>query len=341
MSWHKYKILAHLESVKRLQSGEWVTPLYAALQLNLSCNQNCQSCAFSEDNKSHFTASREDAFKIVDRLIDYGIKNIELAGGGEPTILPYFTDLVNHIIERGGNYALITNGVALDDKMIELVAKTAIYCRVSLETGDKELYLRYKRVSSWHFDKVIENIIKLNAVKDKKAEISLKFDVDKNLYSDNHLKKSFEIARNLNVSLAAFKSMTGETELDEFSKMELSEQLTELIKDNSSDTKFINSICYEKWQGKCWLSPLHCVVDCYGNVYICCYYYRKDAHDQKEHTVGNILDKTFKELWETKEHWQKIGNINPQNCAKFDCKYFSHHKIVNEVLKIEGGLGII
>lgn len=333
MSWHTYKILAWNKEIEQIKRGEWPIPLYSVLQLNFSCNQNCLSCAHAENNKNHFTPSREDAFKIVDRLFDYGIRNFEWSGGGEPTILPYFGDLYSHIVERGGNNALITNGVNLSDDLINLIANTAIFCRVSLETGDKDLYCRYKRVPEWHFDKAVDNIHKLIAARRGDTEVSLKFDIDKNLWSERHIKASFDLACSLGVDLAGFKSMTGETELNDLEKLEAEMELNELIKDNTSKVTFINSFRYKKDVPQCWLSPLHCVVDGRGNVYMCCYYYRPDAHKQEGHAVGNILRTPFRDLWETEEHREKIRNIKPENCAKFDCKYFAMHKIVDEALK--------
>jgi len=333
MSWHAYKILAHRDKIEAIKRGEWIIPLYAVLQLSFACNQNCKSCAFAEWNKSNFIPDRIDAFKIVDRLIDYGIMNFELSGGGEPTTLPYFNDLLKHILERGANFALLTNGYNLDDEAINLIAKNAIFCRISLETGDMNLYSRYKRVPHFMFSEVIGNIKKLLKSKSPDTEISLKFDVDKNLNYEQHIKASFDLACQLGVDLASFKSMTGETELSDSEKIEAEYLLNKLIKDNHSKVKFINSIFYNRDVPKCWLNQLHTVIDGRGNVYLCCYYYRDDAHKREDMCIGNILDKPFKDIWETDEHKNKIAGINPVNCAKFDCKYFSHHRIVNEAFK--------
>ncbi len=326
------RILAHKDKIEQIKNGKFPVPTFACLQLCYACNQNCRSCGFEEWNKG-FIPKEEDVFKIVNELMDYGVKVFEFSGAGEPTLMPYLGKLISYIVLKNCDYSLLTNGVALSPSLIEVVAQTATYCRISLETGDRELYKKYKRVPEWHFDKVIENIKQLVQSKHPDTQISVKFDLDCIL--KNHIEQSFELAARLGVDLAVFKSMAGENAPSENDKIEAERELNQLLKDYNGKTKFINSFCYDKTVPQCWLNSLHTVIDGYGDVYICCYYY-----GHSDHKLGNLYDKSFKEIWESQEHWDKIRNIKKENCAKFDCKFFGHHKVVAETMR-RGRLNIV
>lgn len=332
MSWHSYKILAHTQKIEQIKAGLMPAPIMAAVSFNYTCNQKCKSCAFLGWNNDGYTTKKEVAFKIIDDLMNYGVEGFDICGGGEPTLLPYLEDLIHYILDRGGNYGLITNGMSMSPSLIHLVAQTATYVRVSLETGDPVLYQEYKGVSREVFDKVIENIQALMSAKVSETEISLKYDVDKNLKGFAHINNSFLLARRLNVDTAIFKGMTGGTESAESEKRSASEQLDLLARQFPSKVTVVNSILYEKVVPQCWLNPLHTVVDAFGDVYLCCYYYRPDAHTKDTHCIGNMIERPFADIWESDEHRKKINAINSKNCAKFDCKFFGHHKIVREVL---------
>jgi sulfatase maturation enzyme AslB (radical SAM superfamily) len=332
MSWHKYKILAAMDKIKAIKSGVIPKPSMASISFNYCCNQRCLSCAFDEYNKSNFIMSKDKAFSIINELISYGVDVFEFSGGGEPTLTPYLKDILLHIIACGKNFSLLTNGVNFNDELMEVVAKYATYCRISLETGDKDLYCKYKQVPESQFDQVVNNIKKLVSLKDKNTEISVKFDVDKNLSGIDHLNKSYNLAISLGVDIATFKSMTGLTEFTKEDR-ELASSHLDRIKEKSK-TELINSINYDRQQvPQCWLTPLHTVIDAYGDVYLCCYYYRKDAHTKENHCIGNLNDKSFSQIWESIEHKNKIDKIDKNNCVKFDCKFFGHHQIINDSFK--------
>lgn len=329
MSWHKYKILAQSHKIEEIRKGEFPIPVFATLHLSYTCNQNCKSCAYAEWNEEKFMPSKEDCFKIIDELIGYGIKSFEFGGGGEPTCLPYFYDIIEYLILKNCTYGLITNGVNISDKLAEILKNTATYVRVSMETGDSELYAGYKGNDD-HFKKVCENVKKILG---GSAEISLKFDCDKNLQSKEHIKRSLFVADSLGVDMAMFKCMTGEFEHSYDEKVVLSDELNKYIESYIGKTRFINGIIHKEWNGQCWLTPLHTVVDGKGDVYLCCYYYRDDVHKKEDHCIGNILETPFKDLWGSELHKNKIDSINSKNCKKVDCKFFNHHRIVEDVLE--------
>lgn len=86
------------------------------------CNHNCLHCFHAVDNgiqREEF--SYEEAMDFLDQAKACGINGIRLTGG-EPTLYPYFREVVDGIYQRGMRIIeLITNGSKLDDEMLEFL----------------------------------------------------------------------------------------------------------------------------------------------------------------------------------------------------------------------------
>jgi len=331
--YHNYKILSQYEKIKQIQAGKFPVPSYATLHLSYSCNQNCRGCAYAEYNKEHFMPEKSKAFNYVNQLIDFGIKAFDISGGGEPSIIPFMPGLIEYIISRGGNYGFATNGVALSNDLKDLLALTATYIRVSLETGDKETYCKYKRCSPEMFDKVCENIIYFGNNRSPNTELSIKFDVNTILYGKKHINGSLNILNQFSVDTVSFKSLTGGSELNDERKEWISDYLDH--QSENRNTKIINSIIRRYPVPQCILTPLQTTIDGKGYVYLCCYYY-----GNTDHIIGNLNDTDFKDIWGSEVHRKKQQAISPEYCTQFDCKFFAHHEMVKEVFK-RGRLDII
>ena len=287
------RILAHRERIQSIQEGRFPYPVFAILHFSYACNQKCKGCAYAGWNNGYMMEEK-DAFRIVKSLFTYGIKNFEFCGGGEPAMLPYLPKLVEYIAMRGGYYGILTNGALLQGKLAKILAKTASYIRISVETGDREKYKEYKGTND--FDTVKENVLNLLAIRDKDTQISLK---------SNRLTED------------------GECDYGEFAGLDVdSYQCKRIIREGSPKTD------YPKIQ-KCYLNQLHTVIDAYGDVYICCYYYER----KETHKIGNILETPFYLIWGSDTHKKALKNIDTSICRRYDCRFLKYHKVIDDISK--------
>ena len=337
--YHKFKIMSQKSKIDQLRKGELVVPTCATLHLSYSCNQHCKSCAYAEYNKDHFIPKKEDVFKYVKELIDYGVKGFDISGGGDPTTLPYILDLLKYIISRDCNYGFVSNGWKMSKELMDYIGETATYIRISLETGDKDLYTKYKGVSGKVFEEVLQNIKYLSAYKKEDVELGLKFDVDKVLYGEKHITNSLAILEELGADLATFKAMSGESRLNRTELGWINGFLETSLRYDIIDvgkTKVINAILnHNPPPEKCWLMPLQVAVDGKGKVYLCCYYY--GIPDME---IGDLNINTFIYIWESEEHINKYKKFNTKYCGNYDCRFFAHHAIIKEA-DIKGRLEIM
>lgn len=320
-------IISYYDNIQLLQTDLMPGPRFVDLHTSNRCNQNCKGCAYANwlDNK---IMSEEDHMKIIYDLLDLGVKGFDFAGGGEPLMLRYLPGIWDTIKRHGGNYGLVTNGTLLTDDLIDQLVEQATYVRISLEATCPHDYCMYKGVSTNHWSKAVGNIdklVKAKKAKNSKCDISIKFSVGKSLRGFSHYHRGIQLGKVLKVDNVQFKALRHKPE-----ELTLQEKKDEDLIDISAE-----GIQVRKWITpaekipQCWLNPLHTVVDHTGNVYICCYYYYRG----KEHVLGNMLETKIDKFWFSDEHKKKIKDINKKECAKVDCKFFRHHRVVDEMIK--------
>jgi len=312
------------------------TPRFCTFQTSNRCNQNCRGCSFGGSNQKaldNTMMSREDHIRILYQLMDAGVNGFEFCGGGEPTLLPYLLDMMQILKKHNRAFGMITNGVKLTPDLADYIAVHGTYCRVSLEASNPDDYAKYKQVPIKHWDMVIEHINNLTDNLDQACDVSLKFDVGRTLNGKQHYEDAIELGAELGVDSVQFKflrHMPEELSIDE--KYIEQTKLGVVLRDTHTGVQVIDGLIPERSIDdvpQCWLNPLHVVVDHLGDVYICCYYYYRGD----EHKIGNMLENKFGDIWYNDDHMAKIREINRLDCHKVDCKFFAHHRTVEDAFR--------
>jgi radical SAM protein with 4Fe4S-binding SPASM domain len=327
-------IIHRWDDIKKLKSGEMIYPSFADFHTSNVCNQYCVGCAYDGVLGTQMM-TRETHFRIVDELLAIGVTAFDFAGGGEPSILPYLPELMRHIRIRSGYCAMITNGLVLTNRLQDALLECGTYVRFSLEASCETDYAKYKRVSSAHWKIVLNNIHTLQRKREDigaSLEISIKFAVGKSLRGYDHYMRCLDLGRKIGASRITIKALRHEPEELTLVDSHIEHQLLKNVI-QAQGAEDLVSYWIKPFDmddvSQCWLNPVHTVIDWDGSVYICCYFY---YGRQDELKIGNINEKSFKEIWEDKMHWDKVKNINRHNCMKVDCKFFKHHQAVNEGL---------
>ena len=86
------------------------------------CNYNCLHCFHAADNTMQRDSfSYEEAMRFLDDMVSCGIPGVRLTGG-EPTLYPYFREVLQGIRDRGLRLTtLITNGSRLGEELVSLI----------------------------------------------------------------------------------------------------------------------------------------------------------------------------------------------------------------------------
>lgn len=334
-------ILHRHDDIHKFLNGGYIRPHFCDLHTSDVCNQACTGCAYAGKHSGKIM-SYPKHMEAVDKLIDFGVKAFDFAGGGEPTMMPYLDRLMEHMACRGAKFGLITNGMDMSAAVRKQLIRNGTYVRFSLEVPTAELYEKYKNCDGGDFHHVLDTIRILKAERDKaqsRLEISLKFSVGAGMYQGDvsmsgahkylHM---LTLSHALGVDRVNIKRLVHEPcqlpdedlETEAYS-YRLAEELY-LANLKGGEAPFKTSVWLKPYPKEkvpyCKLSPVHTVMDQDGNLYVCCYYYYRG----NDFLIGNIFETPLSELWLGPEHRRKLSMINRDSCAKVDCKFFKHHQ---------------
>lgn len=148
------------------------------------CNMNCKFCFASFQDvkqtilpKGHL--SQNDALNVVCQLAEAGFEKITFAGG-EPTLCPWLSDLIQLAKDLGMTTMLVTNGSRLSDQFLKRNRKSLDWIAISIDSlncsTNSEIGRRVagrKSLSADHYISIIERIklyaygLKINTVVNK------------------------------------------------------------------------------------------------------------------------------------------------------------------------------
>ena len=294
----------------KLYCGEICNPRAALLYVVYGCNFSCEGCLCSDCNKERVYMDFDQFKKLTLQLKKQGVKAIEFCGGGEPLLHPDINQMITWLTdELHMSFGVITNGSMLNEHLDYILATRASYVRVSLYENS--------------YDFVIKKIHELIRIKE---EVSGSVVIGGKFLArpDNHdfiLTHVRELAFDPGFNHVSVKAMRQEDQVVDYSELEqkLKEIGSEKVEAN------LKKSCLK---GKCWMSPIHTLVDPLGNVYICCYYMGRE----KEHCIGNAFEKDFSEIWASPEHYEKLRHIDIGKCNVFDCRWHGYNETLSNLL---------
>lgn len=334
------KIMYHLDRVNDYLKGKNIYPVTVEIDPSNACNHNCVWCTFDYFRaKDKDVLSREVLLKLMEELAEVGVKSIIWTGGGEPWVNKNLQDAILLAHKKGIDQGMATNGVLLSKDDIEAIVKTHIYCRISLDAGTEETYDKVHNGKKGDFKKIIENMKLFSLIK---KETNSKIDLGASLlvhpFNYKDIVKAAELTKECGFNFFQLKPVVmhhGEQLPSSlFEKaVELGEEAKKLTDENFKvfviDYKFKDIINRENNFGrnysKCWGHSFIGQVSANGNVYLCCH-----LRGFPEFCFGNIKEKSFKEIWESKERQEAINRIDFSKCQPL-CKLHETNKILDYI----------
>ena len=139
------------------------------------CNCNCIYCYTDKDKKFFNSNKTYNIYPVIKNMIDKGVlsKNATITfGGGEPTILNEFEDLVYLLLDYDVyNIRIHSDGIKYSPAIEKGLKLGKITLITSVDSSSKEVYEKIKHVSA--FDKVWKNLS--NYAKTKNGLIRTKY----------------------------------------------------------------------------------------------------------------------------------------------------------------------
>jgi sulfatase maturation enzyme AslB (radical SAM superfamily) len=298
-----------------------IIPMQVDIDLTNICNQDCFYCNSAEHRKnSPVQKHYQEYINLLDKLASwrshspnsYGtLHTITYPGGGEPTLLPGYENVLEHTIDLGFLTSITTNGTRLQ-QLIESVSaekiKRMAWIGIDIDAGTEELYEQIRRSIPKRslFNDAMNNareLVKMGANVDFKVLLNQFNDSDAAM-RDVFLKCKEIGVRQLYVRPAIVNNSAYEiTEQRTQSIHSMSAQYGVKIKLNTTKTMPRNySRCHQMFQ-----FPVFCAD---GQIYVCC-----DNKGNKNFSLGAWDQGDFRDLWLSDRHYQIYNGTNTHLCA--------------------------
>ncbi len=333
LQWHKERVMAWLR-------GEKIAPITIDCALTRRCTYKCVYCYGKLQSNDEKRMTRDVIFKFLDDAAGIGVKAISFVSDGESTCSPYLYEAITRGKENGLDMALGTNGYLLKEEKLEEILKRLTYLRFNISAAEPYSYTQVMGCKEDCFHKVCHIIRRCVEIK-VKNNLSVTLGIQMVLlpqFSDQ-IFPFVKLGKKLGVDYAVIKHCSDDEKhslgvkyQDYFPLRETLEKAEKLsTKDYLVKVKWTKILSGGKRSYKhCYGPPFIMQLSGSGLVAPCGMLF--NSRFKKFH-IGNIVDKPFKEIWQSKRYWEVLSqiaasNFNPQT----DCGTLCLQHKVNEFL---------
>ncbi|MBR5336535.1 MAG: radical SAM protein [Lachnospiraceae bacterium] len=335
------KIFRHKEYLDAIENGEWMPPIYIRIKPTNHCNHHCAYCTYGSGDTDQKTENRdnvdhrsiipwEDMQNILKDVCDMGVKAVTFSGGGEPLTYPKIKESARILQDSGIELSLISNGELLDEERATAFYK-AKWVRISFDSPNKEEYCRLRNLKPERFDRVVNNIREFAGKKDGDCVLGVNYVVGK--ANAHRVYEAAELLKNLGVNNVKFAALIdNQPNYHRDIKDNVIKQIHNAINDFSDDHFQIFNNYENDWKDKnfagvpyeqCYTCRLVTVIGADQKVYLC----HTQAYDSNA-VVGDIRDKGFKALWNSKETRDRLKSLCPRIDCKCSCVYEGRNQAI-------------
>jgi len=260
----------------------------------------------------------EFAVILPKMMKEAGIPAIEITGGGESTLWGGFDVFLEELIKDEIEIGLVTNGSSLGGNRIDLLAKHALWVRFSMDSSTAELHKLIHRTGGNQFDSIISNIKSLVEKKGSQLTIGISFIITPE--NQHNIINSCKFYKELGVDNIRFSWMYDKegkagltleeiekvkTILKELKRLYDSDIFKVYSEHNRIDLYSTNNSDFSK----CYMQRFVWAVGANCRVYPCCivkYFPNME--------IGNIKERSLKEMVDDMNINIQMDSLNPMNC---------------------------
>ena len=297
------RIYTYYNEAVQLRNGKICNPRMAIIYPVYGCNLTCEGCLCNRYNDDITYMPAELFEKLCNDLNSMNVKSIEFCGGGEPLLHPNIDEIIS-IVPKNMSLGMMSNGSLLNENLMQLIVERFKYVRLSIYEENCSI--------------AIENLQKMLTYKKScfsDIKIGAKFLASKK--NQDFIIDALNNFSNLPPDLISIKCERNS--LNELSSKEMDDLYEQLKEFKYPNMSF--ELKKTHLNEKCWLSPIHTLIDAKGDVYLCCYY--MDREDQ--HRIGNVNYNSFEKIWQSEDHKNKLKNIDKDKCNVYDCRWHRYN----------------
>lgn len=324
------KIIWHPDKLKSLLEKKITAPLYVRIKPTNKCNHNCFYCAYKNlkcDHSQRFNRSDEiPKNKMMEILKDFkeiGVRAVTYSGGGEPLIYPSIVDVIQKTAKYGIDLSMITNGQKLAGEKAELLTQ-AKWVRVSLDVNDAETFSQVRGIRKEYFYELIGNIENFAKKKNPDCELGINCVVHKE--NANQIYTIVKFFKELGVNHIKLTPVwLGENSFEYHAPIK--DKAIEEISKAREDLQTENFAVYDTFEDdfnfasvgkrgytRCPIMQIVSNIGADSTVYFCL-----DKSYSNSGVLGSIKERSFRDLWFSKEAKKIFETFNPQQSCMHHC----------------------
>ena len=162
-------------------------PLLGTLEVTWRCNLSCKHCFCCPEDPLAEELSTEEIYRIIDEVAELGCFWLAFTGG-EPLLRKDFKDIYLYAKQKGLLLIVFTNGILLDEKMADFLAKWRPFAiEISLYGITEETYKKVTGANRDSFERVFKAV---KLIKERNLPLKLK-----TLVTKDNISELFEIRK--------------------------------------------------------------------------------------------------------------------------------------------------
>jgi len=312
---------------KRVKWIPWLKPFprYVEIEVTTRCNLKCVMCEHTYWKEPIRDMSFDEFKHIVDQFP--GLKWAGLTGIGESFLNKDFLNMVRYLRSKHISVELSDNFFLVNEKIArELLEAGLELVYLSLDAATKETYEKIRVNSKW--DTVIKNFKNFIKMRDemglKKPHINFYYVVLKNNMHEMLQYLDLVNSFNLDRPEVCFTPLLHAFKEAEHLSVKLTDDLIEKVEDRGKELGIKISWNQNVHKlppiNKCyaWLMPY---IFPTGHVVACCAVNEANQREYRKKTaLGNIYEKSFKEIWNDEAYTTLRKKIS-RGEVPIQCKY--------------------
>lgn len=340
------KLLWHRKEIEAMFAGQPSRgPVSLEWDLSNTCNHGCAFCSFGTEESQgyrfqawqHFPADR--AIRLVPELREAGVQSVTFTGGGEPLMHPKAVEVFRLTHDHGIAWGLVTNGFLLRDKAQDAVAESAVFLRVSWDSGTPQTHQIMHRTKALQLDTIQAQMaatIQKAKGRSRPLTVGASFCVtDANWHEIGQAAARLKSigADYLEVRPTYPTTWRGDGWDFALSNISNAQRALADARDAYTDGSFqiigmLDRFAAlehpEKGYSKCQIGPLTSVLGAEGSLWHCCV--QRGMDDFK---LANVLHQSFSDAWAEGQRKRLADTINVEKCPR--CRYDNYNRILEGV----------
>jgi radical SAM protein with 4Fe4S-binding SPASM domain len=296
------------------------SPVSVEIHPTAKCNHRCVHCSYKERNESRVSIPKEIMDKLIDSVINMGVRGVYFSGGGEPTLYPQLEHYIAKLYDNGVECAIITNGSCFEQQGLIPIANKLNYIAISVPAVDEETF--FEITKTHNMGKVLELPGKIKEYHGENSPIIGSRII---LTNQNYKEVSnfLRVMKESQFDYALFKAVRDYEDngqgLSRAEEQYILDEIKELDFVDDDFTNIKNIFGYKKefdHKGLCWTNYYGLIanVSTDGKVYP-----NIVEIDHEEFCIGDLNQRTLEEMWNSEKH-QKVKQLSNEKWENAECR---------------------